>query len=189
MSIIEKDTAKPGELAARIARKEEELRELRGAYEAWREKYDDNPLPDHIRLYSVVTYPEPDRVSWALKNSYLLLGENDIRNDTQVIVFDQMIPGSSVMAVVNGDHWAIAVPVARSHPLAGGTLIFLAGLFDDRRGLSPVTRFIVQVVACLVMVYHGNAYLLDFGRLFTGGVLERLLSASTISASGSAKTL
>lgn len=83
----------------------------------------DNPLPDHIRLYSVVTYPEPDRVSWALKNSYLLLGENDIRNDTQVIVFDQMIPGSSVMAVVNGDHWAIAVPVARSHPLAGGTLI------------------------------------------------------------------
>ena len=56
--------------------------------------------------------------------------------------------------------------------LAGGTLIFLAGLFDDRRGLSPITRFVVQVAACLVMVYHGKVYLLDFGPLFTGGVLE-----------------
>ncbi len=83
----------------------------------------DNPTPEHIRLYSVVTYPEPERVSWALKNSYLLLGEKDIRNDTQVIIFDQMVPGSSIMAIVNADHWAIAVPVARSHPLAGGTLV------------------------------------------------------------------
>jgi hypothetical protein len=83
----------------------------------------DNPRPDHIQFYSVVTFPEPDRVSWALKNSWLLLGENDIRNDTQVIVFDQMIPGSKVIALANADHWAIAVPVARSHPLFGSTLI------------------------------------------------------------------
>jgi hypothetical protein len=83
----------------------------------------DNPLPPHIRYYSVVTFPEEDRVSWVLKNSYILLGESDIRNDTQVIIFDQMIPGSSVMALVNADHWAIAVPVARSHPLFGGTLV------------------------------------------------------------------
>lgn len=83
----------------------------------------ENPLPDHIRYYSVVTFPEEDRVSWALKNSYILLGQNDIRNDTQVIIFDQMIPGSSVMAIVNADHWAIAVPVARSHPLFGSTLV------------------------------------------------------------------
>ncbi len=83
----------------------------------------ENPLPGNIRYYSVVTFPEADRVSWVLKNSYVLLGESDTRNDTQVIIFDQMIPGSAVMALVNADHWAIAVPVARSHPLFGSTLV------------------------------------------------------------------
>ena len=56
--------------------------------------------------------------------------------------------------------------------LAGGGLVFLAGLADDRRHLSPWVRFVVQVVACLFMVYWGGAHLEDFGRLFTSGVLE-----------------
>ncbi len=80
-------------------------------------------LPGHINYYSVITFPEPERVSWALQKSYVLLGENDPRNDTQVIIFDQMIPGSTVIAAANADHWAIAVPVARSHPLAGKGLV------------------------------------------------------------------
>ena len=82
-----------------------------------------NPLPDTVRYYSVVTFPEPERVSWALQKSYVLLGQSDPRNDTQVIIFDQMIPGSTVIAAANADHWAIAVPVARSHPLAGKGLV------------------------------------------------------------------
>lgn len=80
-------------------------------------------LPASIRYFSVVTFPAPDRVSWVLENSYLLLGEKDSRNDTQVLIFDQIIPGSTLAAFVNADHWAIAVPVARSHPLIGGTLV------------------------------------------------------------------
>ena len=83
----------------------------------------EHPLPEHIRYYSVVTFPEPERVSWALKNGYKLLGEQDFRNDTQVIIFDQIIPGSTVTAFVNADHWAIAVPVSRQHPLLGKTLV------------------------------------------------------------------
>ena len=82
-----------------------------------------NTLPSNVRYYSAVTFPEPDRVSWALKNSYLVLGETDIRNDTQLVIFDQMIPGSRIFAVVNADHWAIAVPVSRSHSIVGGTLV------------------------------------------------------------------
>jgi pimeloyl-ACP methyl ester carboxylesterase len=88
--------------------------------EQWLEN---NPLPDNIRYYSLVTFPEEDRVSWGLQNSWLLLGQNDIRNDTQVIAADQIIPESTVLALVNADHWAIAVAVARNHPLAGGTVI------------------------------------------------------------------
>ena len=105
-----------------------------------------NPIPEHIRLYSVVTYPQADRVSWALKNSYLLLGEKDIRNDTQVIIFDQMIPGSTVIAVVNGDHWAIAVPVARSHPLAGGTLIDKND-YPREAFMEAMARYLEETVA------------------------------------------
>lgn len=83
----------------------------------------ENPLPDSIRYYTAITFPEPDRISWALRNSHLILGETDIRNDTQLVIFDQMVPGSKVFAVVNADHWAIAVPVTRSHSIIGGTLV------------------------------------------------------------------
>jgi len=91
---------------------------------AVREKWlADHTLPGHIKYYSVITFPEPERVSWALQKSYILLGQSDPRNDTQVIIFDQVIPNSTVIAAANADHWAIAVPVARSHPLAGKSLV------------------------------------------------------------------
>ncbi len=83
----------------------------------------DNPLPGHIRYYSLVTYPEPERISWALRKSYLLLGREDDRNDTQVIIFDQVIPGSTLTALLNADHWAIAVPISRGHPLLARTVV------------------------------------------------------------------
>ena len=83
----------------------------------------ENTLPQHIRYYSVVTYPDTERVSWILRKSYLLLGQQEPRNDTQVIIFDQIIPGATVIAFVNADHWAIAVPVSRGHPLLGKTLV------------------------------------------------------------------
>jgi valyl-tRNA synthetase len=34
-----------------------------------------------------------------------------------------MIPGSTLVAFVNADHWAIAVPVAREHEFIGSTLV------------------------------------------------------------------
>ena len=83
----------------------------------------DNPLPKQIQYYSVVTHPHPDRVSWGLRNSYRILGGVDLRNDTQVLIEDQMIPASTLVAFVNADHWTIAVPVAREHKFIGSTLV------------------------------------------------------------------
>ena len=82
-----------------------------------------NTLPEGVRYYSIITFPEPERISWALRNSYLLLGETDVRNDSQVVIFDQLVPGSTVMAVVNADHWAVAVPIQRSHRFVGATFV------------------------------------------------------------------
>jgi hypothetical protein len=33
-----------------------------------------------------------------------------------VLFYDQVIPRSSLVAYLNADHWAVAVPVARKHP-------------------------------------------------------------------------
>jgi hypothetical protein len=79
----------------------------------------DNPLPDTIRYYSLVTYPDPDRISSALKSTNKKLNAIDSRNDSQVIFYDQVIPGSTLLGYLNADHWAIAVPVAEEHPFIG----------------------------------------------------------------------
>jgi hypothetical protein len=83
----------------------------------------DNPLPGHIRYYSVVTYPQPDRISSGLKRGYKKLAKIDSRNDSQVIFYDQIIPGSTLVAFTNADHWAMAVPVERNHPFIGSTIV------------------------------------------------------------------
>jgi hypothetical protein len=82
-----------------------------------------NTLPAGVRYYSVITYPEAGQVSLVLRSSYAELAKIDPRNDSQVIIFDQIIPGSTLVAFVNADHWAMAVPVARSHGILGGTLV------------------------------------------------------------------
>ena len=49
----------------------------------------------------------------------------DSRNDSQMIFYDQMIPGSVLLGYVNADHWAVAIPINRSHP-------FIASHFVDK---------------------------------------------------------
>jgi hypothetical protein len=82
-------------------------------------------LPDHIKYYSVVTYPDPDtRMSAGLKSSYRELSKiADARNDSQIVFYDQVIPGSTLLAFPNADHWAMAVPVARQHDFMSATFV------------------------------------------------------------------
>jgi hypothetical protein len=63
-----------------------------------------------------VTYPEPSRISRILHGSYKKLSKVDARNDSQIIFYDEVIPRSALVGYVNADHWALAVPVSRSHP-------------------------------------------------------------------------
>jgi len=75
-----------------------------------------HPLPPDVPYYSLVTYPDPERISRILRGSYDKLSKIDGRNDSQLIFYDELIPGSTLVGYVNADHWALAVPVARSHP-------------------------------------------------------------------------
>jgi len=103
----------------------------------------DNPLPGSIRYYSLVTLPSPDQVSSVLKSMQKKLSAIDSRNDSQVIFYDQVIPGSTLLGYLNADHWAIAVPIAESHPFVGRH-------FADRNNyprqaiLESVLRFIEE---------------------------------------------
>ena len=74
-----------------------------------------NPLPEELQYYSLVTFPQPERISSILKQSYDKLSRVDARNDSQVIFYDQVLPGSMLVAYLNADHWAVAVPIARTH--------------------------------------------------------------------------
>ncbi|EDZ99433.1 conserved hypothetical protein [Burkholderia sp. H160] len=82
-----------------------------------------NPLPPGLRYYSVVTFPQPEHISSILTSSYDKLSRVDPRNDSQLIFYDQLIPGSTLLAYVNADHWALAVPIARTHPTIGALFV------------------------------------------------------------------
>jgi len=71
--------------------------------------YDHLPLP--VPSYSLITAPEPDRVSRLLRSSYKLLGAVHPINDGALLHWDQMLPGSTLLGYANADHWAVAVPI------------------------------------------------------------------------------
>jgi len=105
-----------------------------------------NPLPPEVPYYSLVTFPYPERISSALKGSYRKLARIDTRNDGQVIFYDQVIPGSGLIAYVNADHWALAVPVARSHSTVGAMLVN-KNAYPREALMEALLRFIEEDLA------------------------------------------
>lgn len=79
----------------------------------------ENRLPEQIPFYSVVTFPDPKRISGMLRPSYRKLSRVDARNDSQLIFYDQVIPGSYLTAYLNADHLAASVAIARTHEIIG----------------------------------------------------------------------
>ena len=70
-----------------------------------------NPLPQNVQYYSTVAFTNRKNVQAGLLLTYDLLRNTGPRNDGQVIFYDQVIPGVSLLGYINLDHWAIAVPV------------------------------------------------------------------------------
>ena len=103
----------------------------------------ENTLPKHISYYSVATFPDPDNISSALKPSYKSLGEIDARNDGQLLFYNQLIPTSTLVAYVNADHWALAVPIARTHSFVG-KMITTKNSYPREALLETVLRYIEE---------------------------------------------
>jgi hypothetical protein len=73
-----------------------------------------NPLPADVAYYSIVGLPTPDRISRGLKAAYNVLSDIDPRNDGNLIFYDQVIPGSTLLGYANADHWAISTDMGTS---------------------------------------------------------------------------
>lgn len=103
-------------------------------------------LPASIRYYSLVTYPDADHISSILKSSHTKLSQVDSRNDSQMIFYDQLIPGSVLLGYLNADHWAVAIPINRTHP-------FISSHFVDKNAFprevlaEALVRFIEEDMA------------------------------------------
>jgi hypothetical protein len=102
-----------------------------------------NPLPRDLRYFSLVTFPQPERISSILASSYEKLARIDPRNDSQVLFYDQVIPGSTLTGYINADHWALAVPIARAHP-ALGSLAVTQNAYPREALAEALLRFIEE---------------------------------------------
>ena len=107
---------------------------------AWLAK---NSLPQDFPYYSLVTYPKPERISSILESSYDKLSQVDARNDSQVLFYDQVIPGSALIGYINADHWALAVPIARTHSTIGSMFVDQNN-YPREALLEAVLRFVEE---------------------------------------------
>jgi dienelactone hydrolase len=111
-----------------------------GVRQSW---YANHSLPKSIRYYSVITFPDADHISFILKSGYDKLSQVESRNDSQLIFYDQLIPGSVLVGYLNADHWAVAVPINRNHP-------FIASNFVDKNAFprevlaEAILRFVEE---------------------------------------------
>jgi hypothetical protein len=103
----------------------------------------EHPLPSGVRYYSLATFPQPERISSILEGSYNKLAKIDPRNDSQMIFYDQILPNSTLVGYLDADHWAIAVPVSRSHPVIGSMFV-TQNAYPREALLEALLRFLEE---------------------------------------------
>ncbi len=79
----------------------------------WLSKYWSS-MPQGVRYYSLVTFTKPKQMHWFLRLLYAKLAEVEPRNDSHMLIHDQVLPGADLLGYVKSDHWAVALPFNRS---------------------------------------------------------------------------
>jgi hypothetical protein len=76
-------------------------------------------LPRHVAYFSLATFADRPSIARILHLTYDQLAQIDPRNDGQLIFYDQIIPGSTLLGFANTDHWDIALPVRQTYRFWG----------------------------------------------------------------------
>ena len=72
------------------------------------------PRVNALRSYGIVAVASRENTSEILKGLWDYQARFSIDQDTHVIAEDALLPGTNLLARANGDHWAVAFPVALS---------------------------------------------------------------------------
>lgn len=88
--------------------------------QAW---WQSHRLPDTIPVYAIAAAPDPDRVSKVLRVSFEQMWASHGWNDSQVPLQNAFAPGAQVLAIINADHWAAAMPSHKMLPIAQGLFV------------------------------------------------------------------
>jgi hypothetical protein len=102
-----------------------------------------NRLPESIKYFSLAAFAGRDGISAILKPSYDRLALIDPRNDSQVIFYDAIIPGSTLLGFVKADHWAVAMPFSQDAPQLSSVLID-KNEFPREVLLEAIIRFVEE---------------------------------------------
>jgi hypothetical protein len=105
-----------------------------------------NPLPRELRYYSLVALPRPERISSVLAPIYDKLATVDARNDSQLLFYDQIVPGSTLMGYVNADHLALAIPISRKYETVG-PMVVTENAYPREALMEAVLRFVEEDLA------------------------------------------
>lgn len=104
-----------------------------------------NSLPRSIQYFSLAAFTDRENISRILRPFYDRLAEVDPRNDGQLIFHDALIPGSTLLGFLNGDHWAVAVPFGRGHPTLTGPFV-TRNEFPREVLLESVARYVEEAL-------------------------------------------
>lgn len=102
-----------------------------------------NRLPKSIKYFSLVAFARRGDISTILQSSYDQLALIDPRNDSQVIFYDAIIPGSTLLGFVKADHWAVAMPFSQDAPQLSAVLLD-KNEFPREVLLEAIIRFVEE---------------------------------------------
>ena len=105
----------------------------------------EHTLPTTIEYFSLAAFAEREQISSMIQGAYDKLATIEPRNDSQVIFYDALIPGSTLMGYVKADHWAIAMPISRDMPMVAKTLID-RNAFPREVLLEAIVRFVEESI-------------------------------------------
>lgn len=102
-----------------------------------------NSLPAGVQYYSIVAIASPENIGLNSRMGYRAMRQVDPRNDGQLLFYDQVIPGATVLAYANANHWSVAIPVSDTHPVIASTII-TRNAYPRTAMLEAALRYVVE---------------------------------------------
>ena len=90
-----------------------------------------HPLPTHVRYFSLGSFARHEDVQLLQRYTHSLLTKIDPYSDGQLLMIDELIPGSVLMGYVNADHWTVAVSMEEKYSMRNPELLERGRILRD----------------------------------------------------------